>query len=42
MADQFFDQVSYFLEIGVGPISLEHGELGIVFPRDSLVPKIPV
>ena len=42
MADQFLDQVRDLLEIGVGPIGLEHGELWIVLSRDSFVPEIPV
>ncbi len=42
MTDHFLDEVRDLLEIGVGPIAFEHGELGIVLSRDSFVPEIPV
>src|SRR6266446_1414067 len=42
MANQFFGEIRHFLEIRIGPISFEHGEFGIVFSGNALVPKVTV
>jgi hypothetical protein len=42
MADHFFHQIRDLLEIGVGPIRFEHGELGIVLPGNAFVPEIAI
>ena len=42
MTDQFLDQVRDLLEIGVGPVGFEHGELGIVFSRDAFVAEVAI
>src|SRR5205823_13874643 len=42
MTNHFLYQVRNLLEIGIGPIRLQHGELGIVLPRNSLVPEIAI
>src|SRR5438270_13998295 len=42
MTNHFLYQVRNLLEIGIGPIRLQHGELGIVPPRNSLVPEIAI
>ena len=42
MTDHFLHQVRDLLEIGVGPVAFQHGELRIVFPRNAFVPEIPV
>ena len=42
MTNQFFDQIRDLLEIGIGPVGLEHGEFRIVFPGNSFVAKIAV
>ena len=41
-ADEFFDQVRHRIEIGVGPIRFEHGELGIVPAAETFVAEIAV
>src|SRR5437764_707142 len=42
VTDHLFHEVRDLLEIGVGPIRLEHRELGIVFPRNAFVAKIAI
>ena len=42
MADQFLDQVRDLLEIGIGPVGFEHGELRIVLSRDAFVAEVAV
>src|ERR1700719_5095830 len=42
MANEFFDEVRDLLEIGVGPVGLEHGEFRIVFSRNAFVPEIAI
>ena len=42
MADQLLHHHGHELEIGIGPVSLQHGELGIVTARDSFVTETPV
>ena len=40
--DHILNQLRHRLEIGVGPVGLEHGELGIVAARDAFVAEIAV
>ena len=42
MADQFLDQLGDLLEIRVGPVAFEHGELRIVPARDAFVAEVAV
>ena len=42
MADHFLDEVGHFLEVRVGPVGLEHGELGIVAAGDAFVAEVAV
>ena len=42
VTNQFLDQVGHFFEIGIRPIGLEHGELGIVLSRDAFIAEVPV
>ena len=42
IANQFFDEIRHFFEVGIGPIGLEHREFGIVFPGNSFIPKVAV
>ena len=42
MADQLLDQLRDLLEIRVGPIAFEHGELRIVPARDAFVAEVAV
>ena len=42
IANQFFDEIRHFFEIGVGPISFKHREFGIVFSRDAFVAKVAI
>ena len=41
-ANQILDQLGHHFEIGVGPVSLEHGELRIVPPRHTLIAEVAV
>src|SRR4051812_32473040 len=40
--DEFFDEIRDLLEIGIGPIGLEHCEFRIVLPRDPFVAKVAI
>jgi hypothetical protein len=40
--EQLFREIHHLLVVGVGPVELQHGELGVVASRDPLVPKVPV
>jgi|ERR1700724_1985712 hypothetical protein len=42
MANEFFDEVRDLLKISVGPVGLEHRELGIVFSRNAFIPEIAI
>ena len=42
VADHAFDQVRHLLKIGVGPVSLKHGELRIVTAADAFVAEVAV
>ena len=42
MADHFLNEVGHFLEVRVGPVGLEHGELGIVAAGDAFVAEVAV
>ena len=41
-ANQILDQLGHHFEIGVGPVSLEHGEFRIVPPRHALIAEVAV
>ena len=40
MTNQFFNQVRYFLEIGIRPVDFEHGEFRIVLSGNAFVPEV--
>ena len=42
VAGEFLDEVGHFLEVGEGPVGLQHGELRIVAARDALVAEVAV
>src|SRR3981081_3759336 len=42
MTNQFFAQVRHLFEVRISPIRFQHGELRIVFSRNSFVPKVSV
>ena len=42
MTDQFFNKVRDFLEIGIGPVGFEHGELGIVSSRNAFIAEVAI
>src|SRR5262249_14401003 len=42
IANQFFDEIRHFFEIGVGPICFKHREFWIVFSRDAFVPEVAI
>ncbi len=42
MANQFLHQIGDLLEIRIGPVGFEHGELGIVPARNAFVPEVSV
>src|ERR1043166_7780059 len=42
MANKDLYQIGHFLEIGVGPVGFEHGELRVVFSCNSFVAKVAI
>src|SRR5690242_4128312 len=42
MTNHLLDQVGNLLEVGIGPVSLKHGELRIVSTRNAFVPEVPI
>ena len=42
MTDQFFNEIRHLLEIRVGPVGFEHGELRIMFSGNAFVAKVAI
>src|SRR4029077_11376041 len=42
VTDEFFDEFRHLMKIGISPINLQHGKLGIVSSGDPFVTKVPI